>query len=129
MRPSVKTLRRLYTEEGRSLRAIGERCGVSASTVLRWLDEAGVERREPGRVSEQPDAEELLDLYVHQGLSVRELADAYDKSEATIRKWLRACDLGPGATLTAGRRAQAWTRVASSGTIPRTVVVSRGRKE
>ena len=128
MRPSVKTLRRLYTEEGRSLRAIGERCGVSASTVLRWLNEAGVERREPGRVSEQPDAEELLDLYVHQGLSVRELADAYDKSEATIRKWLRACDLGPGATL-ARRTATPWTRAASTASLLRTVTVPRGRKE
>ena len=39
------TLEELYCEERKSLKEIGERFGVSKSTIHRWMDNHGIERR------------------------------------------------------------------------------------
>jgi len=49
-----RLLARLYQEEGRSIRQIADQLGQSSTTIHRWLDEAGIERREPGRRSQRP---------------------------------------------------------------------------
>lgn len=45
----ARILRVMYVKEGKSLRDIAAHYQTSASTIKRWMDEAGIERRPPGR--------------------------------------------------------------------------------
>lgn len=42
-------LREQYYGQGKSMAAIGEACGVNNSTIQRWMDRHGIERRDRGR--------------------------------------------------------------------------------
>lgn len=50
-RPSKKTLARLYSERGFSLREIASKYNVHWSTVGRWLDESKIKARTIGKRS------------------------------------------------------------------------------
>jgi len=50
-RPSKKTLARLYSERGFSLREIASKYDVHWSTVGRWLDESKIKARTIGKRS------------------------------------------------------------------------------
>ena len=52
----ARALRKLYCEQGKSLRDIAALYRTTASTVHRWMDEAGIERRGPGRQPVDLDA-------------------------------------------------------------------------
>ena len=133
-RPKKATLERLYHDQEMSLREIGEQYGVSASTVWRWMEAVGIERRDAGRQSERPACEELFDLRVNQRLTIERLAEHYGVSTTAIRGWLKQCaipDALPPRSL--ARRLPRDTRlerlVASTTDVPRGVVRSLPRPE
>lgn len=74
---TVAELIRLY-RDGLTAKQIGERCGVGAATVRRYLIAAGVRLRTPGsyRQLKRPDVppDQLRDLYERQKLSVAKVA-------------------------------------------------------
>jgi DNA-binding CsgD family transcriptional regulator len=75
---------------GKSLERIGREAGVHPSTVGYWASKHGL--RPPGaeRFSARgaPDPA-LLERLAREGLSLREIAEALDRSIATVRHWLR----------------------------------------
>lgn len=60
--PGPEELRRLYVEEKLSTRDVAERIGVCASTVRRWLAEAGVTTRSisEAKTGQKPAAHTIL---------------------------------------------------------------------
>jgi transposase len=76
--------------DGMSLEQIGRRAGKHPSTVSHWLGKYGLEangaaRHSPnGRMSEQ-----LLEIAVEEGLTLREMGWEFDRSVSTVRRWLR----------------------------------------
>jgi transposase len=66
---------------------------VAASTVRRWLADAGIPRRLPGRPSQAPDREELVRLYLAEGLSTTQIGERYGVRQQTALRWLRAADV------------------------------------
>jgi len=66
-------LRRQYVERRRSASDIAADCGVSASTVSRWLDRHSIEREPRYR-----DEAWLYEQYVERGRRQQDIADDCD---------------------------------------------------
>lgn len=125
-RPSAARLRQLYVEEEQSLREIGGLFKVSASTVTRWLEEAGIPRRGAGGRSDAPDADELRCLYVTRRQSTLDIARLYGVTPRAVSKWLSLYGIAtrPPTEARASRLA-----FASDTATPKTVVGPRkGRR-
>jgi uncharacterized protein YjcR len=88
--PTPAQLRRRYLADGLSIGQLANRYGVSASTVKRWLKDAGIPRRPPGGQSQAPSREELRRLYQAEGLSTTQIGERYGVSQGTAHNWLRA---------------------------------------
>lgn len=84
----------LYVTQGLTTRAIADRCGVSHTTVKRWLKAANVAPRAPGRGlrhrgANEPTAEELHRLVYEEHTSYREIAALYGVDFTAVPHWLR----------------------------------------
>lgn len=76
-------------ESGSTLIELGERYNVDHNTILRLLDEAGVNRRPPGpqfnpRAPHHTLAPEAIRM-LHAGHRLRDIAEAFDISEPMLR--------------------------------------------
>jgi Homeodomain-like domain len=75
--------------QGKSLERIGREIGRHPSTVAYWAAKHGL--RAPGAERHAargaPDRE-VLERLAREGLSLREMAEALDRSVATVRHWL-----------------------------------------
>lgn len=91
-RLNINELRRLYSDEGMSLRAIAAKFGVSHQAVHERLTLAGVELRGRGVVAwQQPIKKSILDqLYIKQRLTVAEIAKQLETSETRVYQSLKA---------------------------------------
>ncbi len=76
--------------EGMSLAAIGDQEGLDATTVGYWLAKHGLtaaghaRHRARGAIPRTQ-----LETLVNEGLTTREIAERVDRSQGTIRHWLR----------------------------------------
>ena len=91
--PTAAELRRLYLADGLTIAQLAARYGVGTATVRGWLQNAGIPRRLPGRPSQAPSREELVRLYVAEGLSTTQIGQRYEVSQQTALRWLRAADV------------------------------------
>jgi transposase len=92
--PTAAELRRRYVADGVTIPQLAARYGVGRSTVRQWLENSGIPRRPPGRPSQQaPSREELVRLYVAEGLSTTQIGQRYGVSQQTALRWLRAADV------------------------------------
>jgi transposase len=91
--PTAAELRRRYVADGATITQLAAGYGVGPSTVRRWLADAGIPRRLPGRPSQAPSREELVRLYVAEGLSTTQIGQRYGVSQQTALRWLRAADV------------------------------------
>jgi transposase len=70
---------------------------VAQCTICRWIKEYGIPVRSPteGRLNGNHKAtkEELIDLYVSQGLTTTEIGEIFKVSHVTIGNWLREYDI------------------------------------
>lgn len=87
-------LREQYIEERKSVPEIAELCGVSSSTVSRWLERHGIER-DP----RYQDEAWLRTQYVEQSPQQDEIAAECGVSETTICYWLGRLEITDGASL------------------------------
>lgn len=74
---------------GKSLEQIGREASVHPSTVGYWASKHGL--RPPGAerfAARGAPERELLEELAQEGLSLREIAEAVDRSIATVRHWL-----------------------------------------
>jgi Homeodomain-like domain len=81
-------------DRGKSLEQIGRDTGVHASTVAYWARKHGL--RSPGAerfASRGAPDRECLEGLVRDGASLREMAEALDRSIATVRHWLRRWEI------------------------------------
>jgi transposase len=91
--PATTDLRHCYHQKGLTAAELAARYGVSASTARRWLRDAGLPRRVPGRRSRAPSGQELRRLYQDQGLSTTQIAQRYGVRQQTAHRWLRAAQI------------------------------------
>jgi transposase len=91
--PATAELRRGYLADGLTTSQLAARYKVSATTVRRWLIEAGIPRRTPGRHSHAPTRKELSRLYQVQGLSTTQIGERYGVGQQTAHTWLRAAGI------------------------------------
>jgi transposase len=96
-RPSLER----FLTQGLSLQAIGRRLGRHETTVAYWVEKYGLQaanrdRHLPRGARRKEDLEQL----VQAGASIAEIAEAVDRSKATVRHWLTRFGLktsnGPG---------------------------------
>jgi transposase len=83
MRPADDELRRLYSDEGLSLRQLAERFSVTRQAAHHWLVAAGIPRRPPAAPEHDPDQPTLIALYA-EGWSGPQLARRFGWSTTTI---------------------------------------------
>lgn len=85
------TLRRLYLEEGKTQREIGDVLGCSQKTIINWMEKFGI----PSRSSSESyrlkrsgeswrDEETLRELYVEKGLSQSEIGEMLGCAPETV---------------------------------------------
>jgi transposase len=75
---------------GRSIESIAREVERDPSTVAYWMRKYGLRSTHAARHSARGAIDgELLSEVVACGLSVREIADVFERSPATIRHWLR----------------------------------------
>jgi hypothetical protein len=74
---------------GRSLQAIAEAAGRSASTVAYWIDKHGLVASHASRhAAKGPVEEAVLRDLVERGASTRDIAAELGRSQASVRHWL-----------------------------------------
>lgn len=80
------TLRKLYCEEEMTATDVGKELGCEQKTVLVWLEKNDIERRSFGDYLDSPwdDEDVLKEMYVEEGLTIREISDHFDCAESTI---------------------------------------------
>jgi transposase len=86
-RPPDDVLRRLYADEGLSLRQLAERFSVTPQAVHNWLVAADIPRRPPAAFEHEPDLPTLIALYA-EGWSGPQLARHFGCSTITIYRRL-----------------------------------------
>ena len=85
-------LRKLYVEQNKTAREVGEVLGCSCQAILRSLDRFGIEKDEAMRDRAPPevkDREALYELYAQQGLVAREIAEKLDCPTRTVSGWIK----------------------------------------
>jgi transposase/transposase-like protein len=86
-RPADDELRRLYGDEGLSLRQLAERFSVTPQAVRNGLVAASIPRRSSAAPQHEPDLPTLIDLYT-EGWTGTQLARRFNCSKATIYRRL-----------------------------------------
>jgi transposase len=86
-RPADNELRRLYDDEGLSLRQLAQRFSVTPQAVRNWLVAADIPRRPPAAFEHEPDLPSLIALYA-EGWTGPELARHFGCSTITIYRRL-----------------------------------------
>jgi transposase len=80
--------------EGRSIESIARETGLAASTVAYWVNKFGLTSRHAARHAPRGGIErELLQGFVEEGLSIRQIAERCDVSATTVRHWLQKHEL------------------------------------
>ncbi len=93
-KPKNQELRRMYHDDYLSIRDIAGKYDVGETSVTRWLDEAGIERREPELTRrlrkgvKLPSKEKLLEEY-ERGSSISKLAENYSVGQSVISRMLK----------------------------------------
>jgi DNA-binding transcriptional regulator LsrR (DeoR family) len=85
-------LRRLYVEDGLTLREIGEMFGVSRQRVHQRMRKAGIKRKKKVIKLNRRD---LLRLYVREGLTQREVGQQLGVSGSSVSKEMRRHGISP----------------------------------
>lgn len=94
------TMRRLYEDERMSQSEIADHLGCDVQTIERWMPRHGIDGRENGeavRLATLPeeahdiltDRERLAELYIGEGMSSSEIAEALDIGESAVGKYLK----------------------------------------
>lgn len=82
-------LRDLYVAEQLSAPDIARLLDCGTSTVYHRLDRLGIPRRQDGHSPVRPDRSELNQLYIEEGLSLRQIAARLDVTPPAVAGWLR----------------------------------------
>ena len=93
-----KNLESMYLTQGKSPKTIGEKIGVSAPTVIKWLCEYNIPLKSKteayikkgGRI---PSEEELINWYVEEHKTTTEIAEICGISDPTVGNLLRKYEI------------------------------------
>lgn len=87
-----QTLRQLYHGRGLTIKEVASEVNCAYSTVHRYMEKFGIERRDD---KPEPEYEELQDeswlreKYATEGKSVREIAAIIGCGDRTVKRWLK----------------------------------------
>ena len=92
-RPEPEVLKVWYEEELASTGEIADWCDIAETTARRWLSEAGVQIRPPGKSvqrlgKEPPTAEDLWRLMWEEYLTYDQIAALFDADRTAVPYWL-----------------------------------------
>jgi len=91
-KPNKEELDQWYNEEGKTLTQIAEKCNVGNTTIRRWMEKYGMERRPTGSElspdAYKPTEEELEKWYNEEGQTLSEIAEKCDVGPTTISVWM-----------------------------------------
>jgi 5-methylcytosine-specific restriction endonuclease McrA len=90
-------LHKQYVIKGNSIPEIADDCGVSSSTISRWLEQHGIER-EP----KYQQREWLREEYVEKRHTQQDIADECGVAVTTICHWLSRLGITDGESMTEG---------------------------
>jgi len=80
-------LEKLHIEEGKSVQEISELFGVSHTTILKKMQEFGVDiQTHPSKPYH--NEEKMRELYTDMGKSMAEIAEQFNVSRMTISNWI-----------------------------------------
>ncbi|MDD2666431.1 MAG: hypothetical protein PHD13_06430 [Methanocellales archaeon] len=96
-KPSDEQLRKWYVDEKKSTPEIGKILGVNGSTIVDWLKEAGIKRRDQrdarflsvGKEIIKPSNDQLRRWYIDEGKSTYEIGKDLGVNWATALNWLK----------------------------------------
>ena len=90
-------LREQYHEKENSMRQIAEECGVGGTTIRRWMDRHGIERRATsgGKRLNGPftDGDWLREQYHEKEKSALQIAEECGVGDTTIYNWMERHDI------------------------------------
>ena len=89
MIPPKTELCSLYIDQKLTQKDISDKYHVSKATVCRWFKQYGIDVNYDFRTKEPLSKENLLDLYVNQGLSTEEISKKCGVHRVTVAKWLK----------------------------------------
>lgn len=98
--PTVEDLHRLYVAENLSAETIGAAYGMSADLILYYLKRYDIPRDRVQRNSRVPDKALLERLYVHENLTVEQVAEQIGYSRARTFYLLRKFGIEPNKRIT-----------------------------
>jgi|APHM01.1.fsa_nt_gi hypothetical protein len=81
-------LRDRYVEQDMTIKQIADEFDCSTATVHDWLDNFGINDIDSDRARPWQDAGRLRELYQNHTLSTYDIADRWDCSDSTVKKWL-----------------------------------------
>lgn len=106
--PNKRDLRKLY-KSGKSAAEIGDIYSVTGTTVLKWLEGYGINRRQMrNQAGWEPDAELLEELYWKKWMSYEQIADKFGVDLTAVPYWFRKFGI-KRRTLWETRRGPNWT--------------------
>lgn len=92
-------LRKQHWDRGKTMVEIGESAGVSGTTIKRWMDKHGLERRSNSEAQSDgdrefyTDADWLREQYWDQEKTVAEISELAGVSGTTIKRWMNRHDI------------------------------------
>lgn len=87
-------VREQYKDKGKTTMEISNELNVSASSVRKWMDEHGIERRSnaeclsDGNIKKLCDENWVREQYENQNKTTYEIADELDTTGSTVRRWM-----------------------------------------
>ena len=91
-KPSAECLTDLYMRQNLGIATISEQVGIGKNRLLQWMREYGIPIR-PRYISikhkARPSREDLVELYINQKLSTKQIASHLGHGHNSIPRWLR----------------------------------------
>ena len=87
-------LRKQHWDRGKTMVEVGELAGVSGTTIKRWMDKLGLERRSNSEAQSDGDrdlytnSDWLQEQYWDQEKTVAQIGELAGVSETTIKRWM-----------------------------------------
>lgn len=90
-------IREQYHDKRKTMKEIGDMCGVTNTTISEWMDKHGIEKRgqEDAQLADgkHTNREWLAEQYHGKGRSLSDMGDECGVTAATVMKWMDKYDI------------------------------------
>lgn len=93
MIPSKVELENLHFQQKLSQKDIAKKFDISNASVCRWFKKYQIKTIDNHRDKEKLSKDNLIDLYINQGLTTEQIANKFNVHRVTIAKWLKCYNI------------------------------------